>query len=199
MEAERRSSERWRTHQVRITPDPIVRLGISRREVLDHRLMHLEAHGRTPRVCLYSLKSLRERQASTFTTSRYYASGEGWRVSAEHCIEDRLQKTDPMHRPGWRWVLHLVHAGHIDGVVVAAHTDISPHLDEYELQLDLMAHYGGFVALVTPESAGAKRRVTQPADTPEPTYGVTASEVRSARLNDAARHNHSHRALPGGA
>ncbi|MFI2353732.1 hypothetical protein ACH5AG_03400 [Streptomyces anulatus] len=199
MEAERRASLRWRTDEIRITPDPIVRLGVARREVLDHRLAHLEAHGRTPRVCLYSLNPLRERPAPSFTAPRAYATDEGWRIGADLCIADRLRKTDPMHRPGWRWVLHLVHAGHIDGVVALAHTDISPHLDEYELQLDLMAHYGGFVALVTPESAGAKRRVTPPAKAPELTYGVPVGEVRSARRNSAARHILSHCSQLGGA
>lgn len=199
MEAERRNSQLWRTDEVRIMPDPIVRLGIARREVLDHRLAHLEAHGRTPRVCLYSLNPLRERPTPTFAEPRAYAAGEGWRIGADHCIADRLRKTDPMHRPGWRWALHLVHAGHIDGVVALAHTDISPHLDEYEPQLDLMAHYGGFVALVTPENSGAKRRLIQPTKIPEVTYGTALGEMGSARRNGAARSILSHSARPGGA
>ncbi|MEV0577220.1 hypothetical protein [Streptomyces sp. NPDC050392] len=199
MEAERRASERWRTNEVRVTPHPILRLGIARREVLAHRLTHLNAHGRTPRVALYSLNPLRERSALTFAGPRAYATGEGWRIAADHCIADRIRKTDPMHRPGWRWALHLVHAGLVDGVVVAAQTDISPHLDEYELQLDLMAHYGGFVALVTSESVTAKRRATRPMDEAEVAYGMAEGEMRSARLNSAAQSTLSHCPLLGGA
>jgi hypothetical protein len=157
MDAERRSEERWHPGRVRITPDQLVRLGTERGAVLDQRLTHLKAHGRTPRVCLYALTSLREQPAHSFAAARVYADGRGWRVSADRCIADRLGKTDPMHRPGWRWALHLVRTGHADGVVALTHAEISQHLDEYELQLDLMDHHGGFVALVTPEGAGVKR------------------------------------------
>lgn len=199
MEAERRASERWRTNEVRITPDPVLRLGIARREVLAHRLTHLNAHGRTPRVALYSLNPLRERPALAFAGPRAYATGEGWRIAADHCIADRIRKTDPMHRPGWRWALHLVHAGLVDGVVTEAHTDISPHLDEYELQLDLMAHHGGFVALVTSESVTAKRQATLPVGSPEVACELTEGEMRRARLNGVAQSSLSHSPLPGGA
>lgn len=109
---------------------------------------------------------------------------------------DRLASVD---LPRNRVPLGRPHAGHTDGVVVLAHTDISPHLDEYELQLDLMAHYGGFVALVTPESAAAKPRVARSAEVPKLTYGVPAGEVRSARRNSAARGVLSRCAQPGGA
>lgn len=199
MEADRQASERCRTNEVRITPDPILRLGIARREVLANRLTHLNAHGRTPRVALYSLNPLRERPALTFTGPRAYAIGEGWRIAADHCIADRIRKTDPMHRPGWRWALHLVHAGLIDGVVTAAHTDISPHLNEYELQLDLMAHHGGFVALVTSESVTAKRPATRPVDSPEVACEAAEGEMRRVRLNVVAHSSPSHSPLPGGA
>ncbi|MET7319551.1 hypothetical protein [Streptomyces sp. NPDC005549] len=190
MEAERLASLRWRTSEVRVTPDPVVKLGTARREVLNHRLAHLEAHGQTPRVCLYSLNPLQERPTLSVAAPRVYA--EGWRIGADHRI------TDPMHRPDWRWVLYLVHAGHINGVAAPAHTDISPYLDEYELRLDLMAHYGGFVALVAPESAGAKCRVTQSVDAPRLTYGVAAGKERSARHSGAAQRNLSRSARPGG-
>lgn len=199
MEAERRASEQWRTNEVRITPDPILRLGIARREVLAHRLTNLNAHGRTPRVALYSLNPLRERPALTFAGPRAYATSKGWRIAADHCIADRIRKTDPMPRPGWHWALHLVHAGLVDGVVTAAHTDISPHLDEYELQLDLMAHHGGFVALVTSESVTAKRPATLPVGSPEVGCEMTAGEMRRARLKGVAQSSLSHSPLPGGA
>ncbi|MFD0551597.1 hypothetical protein ACFQ0X_22200 [Streptomyces rectiviolaceus] len=158
MDAERLTAERWHPDEVRITPDQIVRLGITRREALDQRLTHLSAHGRTPRVCLYALTPVRNQPPRSFAAARDYANDEGWRVCADHCIADGLPKTDPMHRPGWRWVLNLVRAGHVDGVVTLTHTEITQHLDEYELQLDLVDHHGGFVALVTPENVGAKRR-----------------------------------------
>ncbi|MBD2831800.1 hypothetical protein ID871_10090 [Streptomyces pratensis] len=189
MEAKRLASLRWRTSEVRVTPDPVVKLGTARREVLNHRLAHLEAHSQPLRVCLYSLNLLQERPAPSFAAPRVYASSEGWRICADHRI------TDPMHRPDWRWVLYLVHAGHIDGVAAPAHTNISPHLDEYELQLALMAHYGGLLA---PESAGAKRRVTQSVDAPRLTYGVAAGKERSARHSGAAQRDLSRSARPGG-
>ncbi|WP_435244257.1 hypothetical protein [Streptomyces sioyaensis] len=157
MDAEQRSTELWHPDRLRITPDQLVLLGAERREVLNQRLAHLEAHGRTPRVCLYGLNPVGEQPARSFTAARAYTDGKGWRVGADRCIADRLRRTDPMHRPGWRWVLHLIRAGHADGVVALTHSDISLHLDEYELQLDRVGHHGGFVALVTPEAAGRER------------------------------------------
>ncbi|MFD3909987.1 hypothetical protein [Streptomyces sp. NPDC058603] len=155
MDAERRLDEWRHPDRVRISPDPLIRLETARRRVLDQRLAYLEAHGRTPRVCLYALAPLREPTRS-FAAARTYANGKGWRVSANRCIADRLSTTEPMHRPGWRWALHLIRTGHADGVVALTHTAIGQHLDEYELILDLMDLHGGFVALVTPESLRKK-------------------------------------------
>lgn len=157
MDAERRLDEWWHPERVRVTPDPLVRVETARKRVLDQRLAYLEAHGRTPRVCLYALAPLREQPTRSFAAARTYADGKGWRVSADRCIPDRLSTTDPMHRPGWHWVLHLIRAGHTDGVVALTHTAISQHLDEYELNLDLLDLHGGFVALVTPETAEMTR------------------------------------------
>ncbi|MET8021312.1 hypothetical protein [Streptomyces decoyicus] len=154
MDVERRAAEQWHPDRVRITPDQLVLLRAERREILSQRLTQLEAHGRTPRVCLYGLNPVGAQPARSFAAARAYTDGKGWRVGADRCIADQLSKADPMHRPGWRWVLHLIRAGRVDGVVAQTHTDISQHLDEYELQLDRVGHHGGFVALVTPEAAG---------------------------------------------
>ncbi|MEV6424736.1 hypothetical protein [Streptomyces sp. NPDC051662] len=157
MDAERRLDEWWHPDRVRITPDPLVRLGTARKRVLNLRLAYLEAHGRIPRVCLYALAPLRGQPACSFAIAREYADGMGWRVSAEGCITDRLSTPAPIRRPGWTWALRMVRAGHADGVVALTHTAVSRHLAEYEFNLDLMDFYGGFVALVTPETAGTKR------------------------------------------
>jgi hypothetical protein len=157
MEAERRLDEWWHPDRVRVTPDPLVRLAAARKRVLDLRLAYLEAHGRTPCVCLYVLAPLRGRPVSSFAAVRTYADGNGWRVGADGCVTDRLSTTDPMCRPGWRWVLRMIRAGHADGVVVLTHTAISRRLDEYEISFDLMDLHGGFVALMTRETARTKR------------------------------------------
>ncbi|MEU9485989.1 hypothetical protein AB0D83_20385 [Streptomyces decoyicus] len=181
MDAEQRSAERWHPDRVRITPDQLVLLRAKRREILSQRLAQLEAHGRTPRVCLYGLNPVREQPARSFAAARAYTAGKGWRVGADRCIAPRPGKTDPMHRPGWRWVLHLIRAGHADGVVALTHSDISLHLDEYELQLDRVGHHGGFVALVTPEAAGEAVRpqvVTAPWETPRGVDETSRTERR---------------------
>ncbi|MFD3514878.1 hypothetical protein [Streptomyces sp. NPDC058657] len=150
MDVERRSAERWNPQKVRIAPDHLVRTGIERREVLSRRLAQLEARGRTPRVCLYSVSQ--GRPAPSFAASRTYATDQEWRTGPERCITDRLSTVSPLHRPGWRWVLHLIRAGHADGVVALAHTAISQHVAEYRHSLRMVEQHGGFVALVTPES-----------------------------------------------
>jgi hypothetical protein len=156
MDAERRVHERWCPDRAGALPEPLVWLGSVRREILSQRLAHLEARGRTPRMCLYALSSLGEELAGSFAMARTYAAAEQWRVRGDQCIADRLGITDPMQRPGWRLVLHLIRTGHAVGVVALTHASISPHLHEHEAQLDLVGHNDGFVALATAETGGPR-------------------------------------------
>lgn len=155
MDTERRY-ERWCPDRLGTLPDPLVRIRSVRREVLSQRLAFLEAYGRIPRVILYALSPFGEEPARSFAVIRTYAGAEQWRVRADQCIADRLSVMDPMQRPGWRLVLHLIHAGHADGVVALTYAAISQHVDEYEAQLHLVQHNGGFVALATSETGGPR-------------------------------------------
>ncbi|GAB2326710.1 hypothetical protein STREPTOSP366_19080 [Streptomyces variabilis] len=51
-------------------------------------------------------------------------------------------------------------SGHafVDRVVAFTHSSISPHLDDYEFQLTLVKEHGGFVALLTPDTAKGQSR-----------------------------------------
>ncbi|WP_367435268.1 hypothetical protein [Streptomyces celluloflavus] len=80
--------ERWHPDRVRITPDRLVLLGAKRREILNQHLAHLEAHGRTPRVCLYTLNPVGEQPARSFAAARAHTDGKGWRVGAYRCMAE---------------------------------------------------------------------------------------------------------------
>ncbi|MEU7316501.1 hypothetical protein [Streptomyces sp. NPDC007083] len=45
----------------------------------------------------------------------------------------------------------LIRAGYADGVVVTRYSAISPCVEEYEEQLDLIDQHLGFIALMRPE------------------------------------------------
>ncbi|MET8690533.1 hypothetical protein ABZV77_40640 [Streptomyces sp. NPDC004732] len=161
MDAEARAAARWRSGRTpAIRADQLTGLGHIRREVMSQRLQQLDAHGRVPRVCLYGVGMNRELSTGrvSLDAAFEYAGSQGWRVRTEHAVADLLHHTAPAQRPWWRWVLRQVRAGHADGVVVLAYEHISPHLDEYEQQLDLMAESGGFVALVSAENSTGGQR-----------------------------------------
>ncbi|MEU6406059.1 hypothetical protein [Streptomyces sp. NPDC046985] len=126
-----------------------------RRDVLDRCLTRIEAAGRVPRVCLYLLAARGCEPAHSCDAARDYALQEGWQTSTLQVFTDRFGVTDPLLRPGWSAVRHQIRAGFVDGVVALTYSVISPHVDEYELKLALVEESGGFVALVTPETAGA--------------------------------------------
>ncbi|WP_370418983.1 recombinase family protein [Streptomyces sp. QH1-20] len=150
-----RFREEWGPERIGTLPDPLHRLHALRREVLCQRLAQLKAHGRIPRVCLYTHVPTGVARASSLDEARTYAASEQWRIKNDQCVADRLAAA-PIHRPGWRLVLRLIRAGDVDGVVVPTYDSISRHLDEYENQLGLVEHFGGFVALATPETGGPR-------------------------------------------
>ncbi|MGW3957330.1 hypothetical protein ACWEKM_42080 [Streptomyces sp. NPDC004752] len=145
---------RFHPDEIRVEMDPLVRLMNIRRDVLDRCLTHIEAAGRVPRVCLYLLAARGIEPAHSCGAARDYALQEGWQISTMQVFTDRFGVTDPLLRPGWSAVRQQIRAGFADGVVALTHSIISPHLDEYELQLALVEESGGFVALVTTETAG---------------------------------------------
>ncbi|MFE6459240.1 hypothetical protein ACFVP0_17510 [Streptomyces cinereoruber] len=152
MEEERRSRSRWHLERPGTLPDPLIRLGSVRRDVLAQRLSDLATRGRTPRVCLYTHAVGGRVQEATLAKVRAQVTAEGWRIKSPDVV-DRIAAA-PAHRPGWRLVLRLVRAGDIDGVIVPAYDDVSQHLDEYEEQLDRLDQLRGFLLLATPETGG---------------------------------------------
>lgn len=145
-------SSRRRLERPDTLPDPLIRLGSVRRDVLAQRLNDLATRGRTPRVCLYTHAVGGQDQGATLTEVRAQVTAEGWKVKGQDVV-DRITAA-PAHRPGWRLILRLVRAGDVDGIVVTAYSNVSRHLDEYEEQLDRVEQLGGFVALATPETGG---------------------------------------------
>jgi hypothetical protein len=138
--------------------DPLVRLMNARLDVLNDRLAQLGGLGRRPRVCLYPLAVRGQEPTHSMRTAREFALRQGWQVRGPNqCFTDRFGATDPLPRPGWSLVRQQIRSGYCDGVVMLTHSVISPHLDEYELQLDLVAEYLGFVALVTSEATSEPR------------------------------------------
>lgn len=105
-------------------------------------------------MCLYLLAARGCEPAHSCDAARDYALLEGWQISTLQVVTDRFGVTGPLLRPGWSAVRHQIRAGFVDGVVALTHSVISPHLGEYELQLALVEESGGFVPLVTPETAG---------------------------------------------
>ncbi|MEU9426235.1 hypothetical protein AB0D87_25910 [Streptomyces sp. NPDC048342] len=154
MDRERDFHARFHPDKIRVEMVPLVRLMNDRHDVLDRCLARIEAAGRVPRVCIYLLAARGCEPAHSRNAARDYALEEGWQVSTLQMFTDRFGVTDPLLRPGWSAVRHQIRAGFVDGVVALTHSVISPHLDEYELQLALVEKHGGFVALVTPETAG---------------------------------------------
>lgn len=157
MDREREFEAELHPHQVHVEVDPLVRLMDDRRQVLDQRLISIASAGRTPRVCLYLIAADGSDPGRSRNTARDYAHRQAWQTSTLQVFTDRPSATDPLLRQGWSQVRQQIRSGFVDGVVALTHSAISPHLDEYELQLSLIAHHGGFVALVTPETGGMGR------------------------------------------
>ncbi|WP_241826760.1 hypothetical protein [Streptomyces graminilatus] len=157
MDRERAFREELHPDEVRIEADPLVRLLNVRVSTLDHRLSLLRELGRMPRVCLYALAVDGQEPTHSLNAARDFALQQNWQVGVHHHFTDRFGATDPLTRTGWSLVRHQIRAGYADGVVALTHSVISPHLDEYALQLDLIEQHLGFVALVTAETAGGQR------------------------------------------
>ncbi|MFG3403845.1 hypothetical protein [Streptomyces sp. NPDC048142] len=156
IDRERDFHARFHPDEIRVEMYPLVRLMNDRRDVLDRCLARIAVAGRVPRVCVYSLAAQGCEPAHFRNAARDYTLAKGWQFSTLQMFTDRFGVTDPQLRPGWSAVHHQIRAGFADGVVALTHSVISPHMDEYELQLDLIEKHGGFVALVTPETAGTK-------------------------------------------
>lgn len=155
MDRERAWDEVLHPGRPRVEVDPLVRLMNARLDVLNDRLALLRERGRMPRVCLYSLAVRGQEPTHSMCTARDFALRQGWQVGGPNqLVTDRFGATDPLLRPGWSLLRYQIRAGYADGVVALTHSVISPHLDEYELQLDVIKNHLGFIALVTPESAG---------------------------------------------
>jgi hypothetical protein len=156
MDRERDFHARFHPDEIRVEADPLVWLMNDRRDVVDRCLARIEAAGRVPRVCIYLLAARGCEPAYSRDAARDYAFQQGWQINTLQVFTDRIGLTDPLLRPGWSAVRHQIRAGFVDGVVALTHSVISPHVDEYELRLALVEEHGGFVALVTPETAGTK-------------------------------------------
>lgn len=154
MDRERAWDEVLHPDRPRIEADPLVRLMNARLGVLNHCLALLQERGRVPRVCLYALTVRGQEPTRSPSAARDFALRQDWQVGGSNQrITDRFGTTDPLLRPGWSLVRFQIRAGYADGVVVLTHSVISPHIDEYEPQLDLIERHLGFVALLTPETA----------------------------------------------
>lgn len=156
IDPERTFREKRHPDEVRIGTNRLVRLLNARVSALDLRLSRLREVGRKPRVCLYALAVDRQEPTHSLNAARDFALRQNWQVGVDHHFTDRVGATDPLTRAGWSQVRHQVRAGYADGVVALTYSVISPRLDEYALQLDLIAQHLGFVALVTAETAGGQ-------------------------------------------
>jgi hypothetical protein len=112
---------------------------------------------RVPRVCLYALAVRGQEPTNSLEEARQFALRQGWQVGVNQCFTDRFGATDPLTRPGWSLVRQQIRAGYADEVVALTHSVVSPHLDEYELQLNLIEEHLGFIALVTAETTAGQR------------------------------------------
>ncbi|MFJ9434888.1 hypothetical protein ACIRQY_35345 [Streptomyces sp. NPDC101490] len=152
MEAERQFRP-YPVHEF-ILPDPLARLAAVRRDLLAHRLGALDARQRTPRIVLYTHTMTAPVTSESFAATRVYADAQQWRTGWDSIVD--CLDVPPRRRPGWRLALRLVRSGDLDGIVVPAYDAISHHLDEYEGELGLVEHVGGFLAMAVPETGGPR-------------------------------------------
>ncbi|WP_251060337.1 hypothetical protein [Streptomyces sp. ISL-100] len=157
MDEERAFQARHDPSEVRVATDPVVRLMKARIDVLDNRIAQLWAVGRVPRVCLYALPIGGQEPTHSREKARQFALQKGWQTGMGQAVTDRHGATDPQTRPGWSFVCQQIRSGFADGVVAVTHSVISPNLDEYEVQLQLVEAHLGFVALVTSETTVGNR------------------------------------------
>ncbi|MBA0053409.1 hypothetical protein E0L36_21785 [Streptomyces sp. AJS327] len=157
MDRQRAFDAEGRLDKARVEADPLVRLMNARRGALDYRVAQLRGLGRVPRVCLYALATRDQVPTHSLNGAREFAARQDWQVGAGQCFTDHFGPTDPFIRPGWSLVRHQIRFGYADGVMTLTHSVISPLLVEYELQLDLVNNYLGFIALATSETAGGQQ------------------------------------------
>ncbi|MEW5541445.1 hypothetical protein AB1339_27800 [Streptomyces cyaneofuscatus] len=123
-----------------------------RKEQVGRRLAALRANGRTPRIALYARTVNGQTPVRSLTAARGFAERMAWQVGRDQEFTDCLSLTEVEDRLGWLRMKQRLASGFLDGIVAITRSDVSPHLNLYESELDWLTLHGGFIALVHAET-----------------------------------------------
>lgn len=145
--------DRWLRPDIpRVSPDRNVQLMKLRREQMERRLEALRIRGRVPKVALYARTVNEQSPERSLAAVREFAERMEWQVGRGLIFTDCVSEAVPEGRYGWLQVRQQVKSGFADGVVALTRASISLTLDAYEAELNWLAMYGGFIALVHAEN-----------------------------------------------